>query len=83
MRRALARILRARLDDAADLLKQVDEHVFLEGGERRLVRPQVEPRQKAQIDRPQSRVTWSRAGEAMTRLGSCGVIALSLQRAAA
>ncbi|HEX9772100.1 MAG TPA: hypothetical protein VGA44_01435 [Steroidobacteraceae bacterium] len=50
VRRALAGIIRARLDHIADLLEHVDEHVLLEGRQRRLVGPQVEPREKAQID---------------------------------
>src|SRR6267378_2757999 len=38
--RAFARIVRARLDYIANLLEHIDEHVFLEECQRRLVSPQ-------------------------------------------
>jgi len=39
VRRALARVLGAGIDDVADLLEDVDEHVLLERRERRPIAP--------------------------------------------
>ena len=71
--RAFARIVRARLDYIANLLEHIDEHVFLEECQRRLVSPQVEPREKAQIDRLQIEIDLvaRKRRDSATWIGGC------------